>query len=138
VFAKFSFIKSVVVGASIVFLFIGFVDVDRIVAFYNFNAYKTGMLESIDVATIARLSDSSTEYLIELAKDKDPSVSSIAKTKLAARFDDHYYYDRDTLSYQLYESDKAIESFNITRARSIRLLYENRALFVDKLYDHIT
>ena len=114
---RFPYFKvAVVIGAALI-ITTSFVSADRLVAEYNVSAYKSGVLESVDVRTITWLGDAAVPSLLELAQDSDSEVANEAKENLYLRYkrlhnrgiSDSYYigqlmdYDYrgfNTVSYQ--------------------------------------
>lgn len=113
-------LRIALVTAGVILAVLGFANVNRIVADYNYNAYKSGKLEGIDVDTIADMGDEGVPYLIKLADDADEVVAEAAKIYLnnmiLERYDDeaegavHYY--------------KGFKEFNFPRNRAYKLLDE--------------
>lgn len=84
-------IKFALVFASVILIILGIGNVNEFVAKYNYNAYISGKLKSIDVQSISELGDSSVEYLIYLTDNSDPTVKAQAEDELYYRIMDYYH-----------------------------------------------
>lgn len=96
-------IKFALILASVILIILGIGNVNEFVAKYNYNAYVSGRLKSIDVQTISELGDSSIEYLIYLTNDSDPTVKAQAEDALYYKIMDYYHCE---YSYVDNESEK--------------------------------
>ena len=56
-------------AALLMFLLLGYADTDRLIAWYNLEAYRAGKLQSLDVHMLAGLGSSATPYLIDIYAD---------------------------------------------------------------------
>ncbi len=87
---KIPVLRIALMAASVVVLTLSFGNIDRFIADYNYNAYKSGTLSSIDVSTISELGYDGVEHLIDLTYDSNASVANQAKTELLA-LENRYY-----------------------------------------------
>lgn len=88
-------IRTALVTAVAVLLVLGFGNVKSFVAAYNYNAYKSGALEEIDVQTVYELGEEGVPYLVKLSCEKDTVVSDRAKNLLIDTFTDMYEYESE-------------------------------------------
>ena len=72
---RFPAAKCAICCFAVIGLITGFCDVDRTVASYNVNAYKSGILK---VEYLGYLSDSAVPYIAKLTANKNSSVSDDA------------------------------------------------------------
>ncbi|MDR1464222.1 MAG: DUF4173 domain-containing protein [Oscillospiraceae bacterium] len=79
---RFPYMRLFTVTACLFLLAMAWAGVDRTVLRYNTWAYRTGRLQSLDVETLSELSDAKIPYLIRLADDKQPQVSTEAQRAL--------------------------------------------------------
>lgn len=124
--------KVAVVAAAVLVIGLNFANVDGIVASYNVHAYQDGRLDSIDVQTLAGLSDAAVPYLAELLDDADPDVADQAREEL--RWRALYLFDVEetergdgpatvTLSRHL---DDTLRSFNVVEARARQVIRDKQ------------
>ncbi len=121
---KIKVIKTALITAAVILTVLGTVNVNSFVAFYNYNAYKTGYLKEIDVATISELGEEGIPYLIKLTEDEDYDVSSIATLKLSDAYKDYYELDLDEFDNTVLGKKKhtVISRFSISRSKAYRNL----------------
>lgn len=79
---KLPYMKIVVLAAMVMGALVFWIDVDTVVARYNVNAYRSGKLETVDMAHLNSLGYSATPYLYQLIDDPDPEVSLRARNIL--------------------------------------------------------
>ncbi len=85
-------LKTAFVAAALSLIILGTVNVNSIIAGYNYNAYKQDILEEIDIETIADLGDEGVPYLVLLTEADDFSVRNEAAYYLSLAYDDYYYF----------------------------------------------
>ncbi len=122
--AKINIVKVAFAVASIALILLGTVNVNKVVAEYNYTAYKNGTLKTVDVDTIAQLGDEGIPYLIMLTEDKDEGTASYAKNHLALAYIDYYelkYFPEDyyELKERIYDD---LGEFSIPRQRAYKEL----------------
>lgn len=125
---RISYMQPIIVICSATFIALSFANVDGIVAEYNISAYKEGRIDSIDVDYINNLSDSSAQYIIELADCDDHIVAKEAKTIILRKIREEYQqsfkipdiadYDSDIE----YNPDTDFRSYNASRGRACKAL----------------
>ena len=102
----------------------GFFDVDRTIAFYNVEHYKTGQLEEIDVEHLGGLSDSAVPYLVELLGSPDTEVREEAARVLYCRAEK--FYEIDTTEYKKIKlkeiKESSFSSYNYSREQAKALI----------------
>ena len=121
-------LRVALVTAGTVLLVLGVVNVDQVVAAYNYHAYKNNVLETIDVKTIYKLGDEGVPYLAKLLDDDDVDVSTTARNYIEQAIEYTYYdidYDYETNVYTVCgkEYDK-LENFGIFRQKAYDVLDE--------------
>ncbi|MBE7065294.1 MAG: DUF4173 domain-containing protein [Ruminococcaceae bacterium] len=92
--SKVRVLRTALVTAGIILVVLGTVNVNSVVAMYNYEAYKSKDLINIDVDTIAELGDEGIPYLVQLAGDSNSTVSAKSKRHLS-----------DAIKYGYYEVD---------------------------------
>ena len=109
---KFGYMKAVVLTAMVLGTLTFWVDVETLVANYNMNAYRSGKLETVDVAHLDRLGAAAVSHLVELTENEDPKIAQQARDILDRRN-----------SYEV----KDFRQWNYTRARADKLVAEYHA-----------
>lgn len=71
------------------------VNIDAVIAGYNYDSYMSGHHKEIDVETIADMDDSGIPYLIMLLDDKDEDVRAAASSELVWRADKYVILPED-------------------------------------------
>lgn len=124
---KFPISKYIITVLALLALAVGFTDVDRTVAFYNVESYKSRELTELDVAHLGSLSDSAVPYLVELLKLPDSDIREQAAYELYSRAEK--FYKIDTSEYgkiKLKEIKKRdFSSYNYSREEAKRLIKKN-------------
>ncbi len=126
--SKVKVLRVALVTAGTVLLVLGVVNVDQVVAAYNYHAYKNNVLETIDVKTIYKLGDEGMPYLVKLLDDDDVDVVVDARNYIEQAIEYTYYdtdYDYETDRYTIYGKryDK-LENFGIFRQKAYDVLDE--------------
>ena len=118
-------IKTGLIAAAITLIMLGTVNVNGVIAKYNYTAYKNGTLKDIDVSTIYELGDEGVPYLAALMNDKNDDVADLAKLKISYSYED-YYEIKDNDDNQLVEMGekkyKDIGEFSFSRNRAYKAL----------------
>ena len=124
---KFPTAKYIITVLAVLALVVGFFDVDRTVAFYNVEHYKTGQLEEIDVEHLGGLSDSAVPYLVELLGSPDTEVREEAARVLYCRAEK--FYEIDTTEYKKIKlkeiKESSFSSYNYSREQAKALIGKN-------------
>ncbi|MEE1314873.1 MAG: DUF4173 domain-containing protein [Faecalimonas sp.] len=116
--------KTAFVAAAIALILLGTVNVNWVVAEYNYTAYKNGSLKDIDVETISELGDEGIPYLIKLTKDSDKQTFTYAKYKLSLKYEEYYnlnYNDDDTITIDSRIYDE-VGQYRISRQKAYEQL----------------
>lgn len=85
-------LRTALITAGVVLAILGIVNVNNVVAEYNYNAYKNGVLTDIDVYTIYELGEEGIPYLVKLANDDNNEVSQNARNRLGQAVRNGSYY----------------------------------------------
>ena len=124
---KFPTAKYIITVLAVLALAVGFFDVDRTIAFYNVEHYKTGQLEEIDVEHLGGLSDSAVPYLVELLGSPDTEVREEAARVLYCRAEK--FYEIDTTEYKKIKlkeiKESSFSSYNYSREQAKALIGKN-------------
>ncbi len=128
---KISVIKTSFVTAGLILSLLGIANVNGVIADYNYNAYKSGNLDSIDVFTLYELGEEGIPYLAELTRDDNYEISEDAKARLEEIILWGGYYELDvdyTECYSEYTVTGKTYSFlyqlNIPTIRTYEVLDE--------------
>lgn len=126
-------LKITLLTAGLLVAVLGIANLNRVVAEYNYTAYKNGKLETIDVYTIREMGCEGVPYLVALTKDDNAQVAYDAEMYTLWQFADGVYYESDSeydeytggYATQYYLHKKLYTSpmqYNIARARAYRAL----------------
>ena len=88
--AKIRVLPVAAVTVAIVLLVLGLGNVQRFAAWYNYNAYATGTLQTVDTAYLRKLGDEGIPYLIRLTDCKDAEIRRKACGQLSLAVEDYY------------------------------------------------
>lgn len=124
-------IKTGFIAAAVALILLGTINVNSVIASYNYNAYQKKVLKDIDVSTIYELGDEGIPYLVKLTKDKNSEVSELAKLKLSYSYEDYYEieYNSDKKRFEVGEKYYAnAEQLSISRSKA----YEALEFFLSK------
>lgn len=122
--SKIRVLQVALITASCVLIILGGANVNRVTAEYNYQAYKSGKLESIDVRTIHLLGDEGVRYLLELRDDENAAVANDAKFFIKYSIDSEYYhtYVKDVKTVIRERQHTGIGSYSIVRNQAYNLL----------------
>ncbi len=115
----------IVAGTALIIL--GTVNVNAVIAKYNYTAYKNGILTDIDVSTIYNLGDEGIPYLAELINDNNETVAHLAKLKLSSSFADYYkieHNDDNKLVEIVEKKYTGIGKFSFSRSQAYKVLQD--------------
>ncbi len=118
-------IKTGCIVAGIILIMLGCVNVNNVIANYNYTAYKNGVLEDIDTSTLYKLGDEGVLYLAKLMNDKDATVAHFARRYLSCAYEEYYEmeYDYDDTVVGIGEKKyKGIGKFSFSRSRAYNVL----------------
>ncbi len=129
--AKICVLRTALVTASIILITLSIVNVNQVIAAYNYYSYKGKTLEKIDIQTIYDLGDEGVPYLIKLAEDEDSSVANSAQDYLLKIIKSEEYYNYEVKEREYYRYYKIIDknydgiiNYSITRSRVYKELDE--------------
>ncbi len=131
---KINIVKTALITAGIVVLLLGTVNVNTVCAKYNYNAYESQKLKTIDVNAIYELGDEGIPYIVKLACSKDSEVAKEAQRYLKKAYKHDYFYNTYNIKnftvedFKKNSKDKEFERFNIPQKRAYDYLYA----FIDK------
>ncbi|MBR2489823.1 MAG: DUF4173 domain-containing protein, partial [Clostridia bacterium] len=122
-------IRTAFITAGIILAILGNLNINSIIAEYNYNAYKNNLLKTIDVSTIYELGDEGVPYLVKLlyAKDGDTAKEAGYYLQQCVISGDYYEleskYENDITVYKIKDKkyDK-ISEFGISRNRAYNVL----------------
>ena len=83
-------LKFAVAAAACTLIVLGVGNAAAFTARYNYNAYKSGRLESVDVDHMRELGDEGVPFLVKLAQGDDPAVRAHARRELYGAFLEYY------------------------------------------------
>lgn len=131
---KINVIKTALITACCIVLTLGSANVEAVCAKYNYEAYKTQKLETIDIEALYNLGDEGIPYIIKLggSKDKDTALKArqyLAKAYLYDYYDNMENAENFTLSdLKANQKDSGFYYFNIPRHNAYDKLYK----FIEK------
>ncbi len=123
-------IKTALVTAGCVLLLLGIGNVNRVCARYNYESYRAGRLDTVDVEALYELGDEGIEYVARLAGADDDAVAQEARRHLAKAyvydyFDDVQDYTELTPEWlQQHRKHRGLNGWSIPRERAYAVLYE--------------
>lgn len=79
------------VAGGVVLAVLGAVNINAVAAKYNYNAYVSGKLDTIDVEYLVQLGEEGAPYAVKLLSDKDPNVKHQAELCIHGIVDEMYY-----------------------------------------------
>ncbi len=127
---KINVVKTALITAGIVVLLLGTVNINALCARYNYESYKDGRLDTIDIETLYNLGDEGIPYVVRLACSNDNDVAQEAQGYLAEAylydyFDDMQYAKNFTLDdLKDKQKNKGFEYFNIPKNTAYNTLYK--------------
>ncbi len=123
-------LRVALISAAICIVFLGCGNVNRMAASYNYHAYKSNALASIDLHTLYELGSEGVPYLLELTQDENVSIARDAHDYLQRHLSDDTFYTVETVKKdgKTYTVSKrrysSIAHFNLARNRAYALLDE--------------
>lgn len=128
-FRRINVIKTALITAGLLVLVLGVGNVNAICARYNYEAWKSGDLDEIDVAAMYELGDEGIPYLVQLADCDHVDVSDEARDYLKdAFYYDYFCYDEANLPHtmEVLKSQArytAFSEYSLPRGEAYRCLY---------------
>lgn len=100
--------------AAVLLCVLGLGNLNGFVAQYNFNAYQTGALKTVDVAALAELGDAGVPYLIALTSDSNEETALLAHNFLADYLAENFKTAKSGLS----PKRRPAGSFSLVRGKA--------------------
>ncbi len=97
-------LRAALLSAACILLILGSLNVNLIVADYNYNAFVDGKLEEIDMETLSELGDEGVPYLIKLSDHQNVELALAAEKHITELIEYDYY----EIDYQIEDSDFSI------------------------------
>lgn len=121
-------LKTALITAGGILLILGTININSVIAKYNYEAYVGGRVCEIDVEEIYNTGAEGVPYLVKLAESTDPETSSTAKFYLYMNLLYDFFEDlpegnltvRDFKDCAKYAD---IKSLNLPRSRAYKALY---------------
>ncbi len=88
---KINIVKTALITAGCIVLILGTINVNAVCARYNYESYKNGRLDSIDVEGLYELGYEGIPYIVKLAEAEDKNISYAAKKHLAQAYLYEYF-----------------------------------------------
>lgn len=142
---KINIVKTALIAVGCTVLILGTVNVNAVCAKYNYQAYKTQKLNTIDVEALYELGDEGIPYVVRIACSKDKDASKEAQKYLAEAylydyFDDMQYAEDFTIDeLKLNQKSKGFDYFSIPKATAYDELYkfiESNPQFASKCHTY--
>lgn len=116
---KISYMQPIIIVCSAMFIALSFANIDARIPEYNIKAYESGSIQTLDVDSLANLSDSAVPYLVELSKDsRNPVTAHNAAVVCANLMEYNYssYFDSDS------DDNKDFRHFNNATMQAVLAL----------------
>ncbi len=127
---KINIIKTALITAGSIILLLGTVNVNSVCARYNYESYKTGRVNTIDIQQLYGLGYEGMPYIIKLTTTEDLDVASEAQGYLAQAYLYDYFDNMENAQsftaddLKANEKNNGFEHFNIPKALAYESLYE--------------
>ena len=131
---KINVIKTALISACLIILTLGIANVNAICAKYNYDAFKSNKLKTIDIEAIYNLGDEGIPYILKLGASKDEDVALKAQQYLAKAYVYDYFNNMENAEdftiedLKLNEKNKGFSHLSIPRYKAYNQLYT----FIDK------
>ncbi len=127
---RINIVKTALITAGCIILILGTVNVNSVCARYNYESYKSGRLDSIDVEGLYDLGYEGIPYIVKLAEADNKDISYAAKKHLAQAYLYEYFdnmedaeaFTADDLRKN--QKNNGFECFSIPKAAAYENLYE--------------
>lgn len=126
---KINIVKTALITAGIAVLLLGTANVNAVCARYNYESYKEGRLDTIDIETLYNLGDEGIPYVVKLACSKDKDVAQEAQRYLVEAYFYDYFDDMERSEkfsvedLKKNQKDKGFSYFSIPKAKAYDELY---------------
>ena len=117
---KKPYMQAIIIFCSALLIAISYSNVDARIAEYNINAYNSQSIDSLDVDSIAYMSDSTVPYLIELA-DKDPEIMEKLYYIAGNNFKDELVIEDNTITIK---STSKLKCKNLAHIKAANAIYD--------------
>lgn len=122
-------LKAAVIYGAVLAAAMGILNVNGLIAEYNYTAYESGKLPEIDVMYLSELGEDGVPYLIKLYESGDTDMKSDAKFALTYIIDELYYMEFDGFNEDDSWNGKigdrihgTVKEMSIPRARAYKLM----------------
>lgn len=138
--SRIKLLKTILISASAVLILLGTLNINGVVAKYNYQAYITGALNTIDIETLYELGDEGIPYIVKLAEGdyglefsaefyitqelKHGKYYSIDYTNHTESVTYDTYYDSNYTCYIKAVKPSGIGSFNLSSQKAKKALAE--------------
>ncbi len=131
---KINIVKTSLITAGIVVLLLGTVNVNALCARYNYESYKEGRLDTIDIETLYNLGDEGIPYVVKLAYSKNKVYALQAQEYLVRAYMEDYFVNmlvdtRHTNEFDVkvlrdHQKYKSFSYFSIPKSHAYDALYK--------------
>lgn len=127
---KINIIKTALIAAGSIILLLGTVNVNSVCARYNYESYKIGRVNTIDVQQLYKLGYEGIPYIIKLTTTADFDVAYEAQEYLAKAYLYDYFDNMENAKsftvndLKANKKHKGFDHFNIPKALAYECLYE--------------
>ncbi len=127
---RINIVKTSLLTAGIIVLILGTGNVNAVCAKYNYQAYKTQKLATVDVDALYELGDEGIPYIVNLAYSKDENVALNAQRYLTqAYLYDYFDNMSDAQNFTVKDlkqnqKNKGFEHFSIPKNQAYECLYD--------------
>lgn len=139
--SKTRVLRTAIICFATILTILGTLNINRIIANYNYTAYKNEWLSNIDIAELYELGDEGIPYIIELAKSENLEMADLSEQYLYnALCDGDYeiYVEADFEGYEIKTNKKTkIGSFSVPYSKANRMIceyVEENTLFIEEQY----
>ena len=138
---KINVVKTALIASGCIILVLGTVNVNHVCAKYNYEAYKSKKLDTIDVEALYNLGDEGIPYVVKIACSKDAQAAQEAQKYLAEAYLYDYFdnmqdaQDFTVEDLQKNQKRKGFERFSIPKTNAYDALYkliENNPQFASR------
>lgn len=104
---KISYMQPIIIICSLIFLVLGFCNIDARICEYNIKAYESGEIDDLDINSMYYdLSDSATPYIVDLMHSDNPKVAKRATQITAEKYYNYFISE--------YPQDNSFKTFNLS------------------------
>lgn len=127
--ANINIVKVALLTAGCIVLLLGTVNVNALCAKYNYESYRSGKLDTIDVQALYNLGEEGIPYIVQLTSDEDANTARDAKYYLTKAYLQNYFenfreIEQLTLAdLKKKEQKQGFEKFSFPRAAAYDSLY---------------